>query len=107
MSLLADYYTGGEVSFAAAAEGEQNNVAHDDDLGELAQRVKPRKNLPPLLCKLDERPAECLHWLGTSYVCCCGGGAPCAPQPLTGSPTHPRAALASPPICTDSGAASQ
>jgi N-acetyltransferase 10 len=29
--------------------------------------LKPRQGLPPLLARLSERPAERLHWLGTSY----------------------------------------
>jgi len=29
--------------------------------------VRPRKNLPPLLSKLSERPPERLHYLGVSY----------------------------------------
>ena len=29
--------------------------------------IAPRKHLPPLLLKLSERPAECLHYLGASY----------------------------------------
>ena len=33
----------------------------------LEEVVSPRKNLPPLLLKLSERPAERLDYLGVSY----------------------------------------
>eukprot|EP00163_Fabomonas_tropica_P026614 TRINITY_DN4953_c0_g1_i1.p1 TRINITY_DN4953_c0_g1~~TRINITY_DN4953_c0_g1_i1.p1 ORF type:complete len:1080 (+),score=290.07 TRINITY_DN4953_c0_g1_i1:115-3354(+) len=39
----------------------------DLDLPLAQQQLKPRQNLPPLLCKLSERKAESLQWLGTSF----------------------------------------
>ena len=33
----------------------------------LEETIKPRKNLPPLLLKLNERRAEKLDYLGVSY----------------------------------------
>lgn len=44
------------------------NVA-DEDNGEesLEEVLEPRKNLPPLLSKLNERTAERLHYLGVSF----------------------------------------
>lgn len=38
------------------------------DSGDLLEEtIKPRKNLPPLLLKLNERRAEKLDYLGVSY----------------------------------------
>ncbi len=33
----------------------------------MSEEIKPRKNLPPLLQKLEECKPERLHWLGVSY----------------------------------------
>jgi len=33
----------------------------------MEETIKPRKNLPPLLLKLNERKAEKLDYLGVSY----------------------------------------
>lgn len=35
--------------------------------GLLKEKLKPRSGLPPLLVRLEERPAELLHYLGVSY----------------------------------------
>lgn len=37
------------------------------DVDLLAERIKPRKNLPPLLLKLSERKPEKLDYLGVSF----------------------------------------
>ena len=41
----------------------------DEDIEEnlLEESIKPRKNLPPLLLKLNERKAEKLDYIGVSY----------------------------------------
>ncbi|PSN31816.1 RNA cytidine acetyltransferase [Blattella germanica] len=39
----------------------------DEKVGLLEERIEPRKSLPPLLLKLNERPPEHLHYLGVSY----------------------------------------
>lgn len=35
--------------------------------GLLTEQLVPRSGLPPLLVSLPDRPAERLHYLGTSY----------------------------------------
>ncbi len=37
------------------------------NVGLLEERVAPRRKLPPLLSKLQERPPETLHYLGVSF----------------------------------------
>ena len=37
------------------------------EVGLLEEVISPRSNLPPLLLKLSERPAEQLDYLGVSY----------------------------------------
>ena len=37
------------------------------EVGLLEEVISPRSNLPPLLLKLSERPAEKLDYLGVSY----------------------------------------
>lgn len=51
--------------FVTEAEEMAEAVSEDGNL--LTEEIKPRKNLPPLLKKLDECKPERLHWLGTSY----------------------------------------
>ena len=46
---------------------ETIDQVQDEELGLLQETLAPRKNLPPLLQKLSERPPELLHYLGTSY----------------------------------------
>lgn len=36
-------------------------------IGLLEEQIQPRKNLPPLLLKLNERKAERLSYIGVSY----------------------------------------
>lgn len=33
----------------------------------MKEQIRPRANLPPLLLKLNERPAEQLDYLGVAY----------------------------------------
>ncbi|KAF0694993.1 Aste57867_14162 [Aphanomyces stellatus] len=39
----------------------------DDENQLLSEKIKPKKKLPPLLLPLTDRPAERLHWFGTSF----------------------------------------
>ncbi|KAH0822700.1 hypothetical protein GEV33_000091 [Tenebrio molitor] len=45
---------------------EISNVA-DEEVGLLEETIEPRKSLPPLLVKLNERPPEALNYLGVSF----------------------------------------
>ncbi|OQV16441.1 RNA cytidine acetyltransferase [Hypsibius exemplaris] len=68
---LIEAYYGGLIPVTDETAGDEpatgfHNVA-DDELGLLEEKVKPRKNLPPLLYKLSERRAERIEWLGTSF----------------------------------------
>ncbi|OQR83518.1 N-acetyltransferase 10 [Achlya hypogyna] len=73
VELLTKYYQGelanGDVdSDADDAEKAAEKDADSDDEGNLLkEKVKPRKALPPLLVPLTDRPAERLHWFGTSF----------------------------------------
>ncbi|RHY02998.1 hypothetical protein DYB36_007080 [Aphanomyces astaci] len=79
ISLLTKYYQGDMATDAAATNEDEEEVeksktiGDDDDLSEdettqlRREKVKPRKKLPPLLLPLTDRPAERLHWFGTSF----------------------------------------
>ncbi|XP_075234624.1 RNA cytidine acetyltransferase l(1)G0020 [Lycorma delicatula] len=68
LSLLKDYY---EHRIANLDENvvpvETIDSIQDDEIGLLQERIEPRKKLPPLLLKLNERPAEYLDYIGVSY----------------------------------------
>lgn len=73
MKLLKDYYEGkmlnlneneDQVSEKAKTEIEPTE---DDNLGLLEEQIEPKKSLPPLLLKLNERRAERLSYLGVSF----------------------------------------
>lgn len=75
---LMEYYSGNIVSLNEDEDDSHNNVNNgdssttkitDEDIdGDLLEEtIKPRKNLPPLLLKLNERRAEKLDYLGVSY----------------------------------------
>ncbi|KAH9192789.1 hypothetical protein AeNC1_005236 [Aphanomyces euteiches] len=74
IELLTKYYQG-EMAGAAddneSADGEKEPAKDDEDDDDesqlLSEKVKPRKKLPPLLLPLTDRPAERLHWFGTSF----------------------------------------
>ena len=70
MSLLQKYYEGKIQSLSehlpGGVAGEAESVM-DDDVGLLEERLAARKNLPPLLMKLNERKAEHMDYLGVSY----------------------------------------
>jgi N-acetyltransferase 10 len=79
--LLYRFYNGEMVSLANEAEGddegseeEAEDESEDDEMegetrgeGILGERVKPRKQLPPLLLPLTEVAAPKLDWIGTSF----------------------------------------
>lgn len=64
LTLLEHYYMGHMVDDEEIREYEQSfgNVNHDTN-----EELEPRKNLPPLLCKLSERRPETLQWIGVSF----------------------------------------
>lgn len=70
MELLQKYY---EMKMVDVDEGSGKTVSEeidpteDSDLSIVEERVAPRKNLPPLLLKLTERPPEGIHYIGVSY----------------------------------------
>ncbi|MBN3307810.1 NAT10 acetyltransferase, partial [Amia calva] len=69
VKLLQLYYEG---QFPCLEEGGQNTASEitpvsSEAVSLLEEVVSPRKNLPPLLLKLSERPAEKLDYLGVSY----------------------------------------
>ncbi|XP_063910172.1 RNA cytidine acetyltransferase isoform X2 [Zophobas morio] len=68
LSILKQYY---EFKIPSTDESEDtveeiSNVA-EDEVGLLEETIEPRKNLPPLLLKLSDRPPEKLDYLGVSY----------------------------------------
>ncbi|MFT7814465.1 RNA cytidine acetyltransferase [Arapaima gigas] len=69
MQLLQMYYEG---QFPVLDEVVQQvsseiTTVNSEAVSLLEEVVKPRKDLPPLLLKLNERPAERLDYLGVSY----------------------------------------
>ncbi len=69
IDLLIQYFQGAfsdEVSEGElGADSKEELVEGSGDL--LQEDVKPRDTLPPLLISLKERPAERLHWIGSSF----------------------------------------
>ena len=74
IELLGKYYQGDIVSINEndSSEKKKNkeekskkNKSNSSSLTE--EKIKPRKNMPPLLTPLDQRPPERLHYLGVSY----------------------------------------
>lgn len=69
LQLLQMYYEG---QFPALEENVNDNPQEITAIGSeavslLEESVVPRKNLPPILLRLSERPAEKLDYLGVSY----------------------------------------
>ncbi|KAK2187051.1 hypothetical protein NP493_180g07027 [Ridgeia piscesae] len=69
MEMLQQYYEGkipnlSETESQAAQEAPSVNT---ECVSLLEERITPRKNLPPLLLKLSERPPEKLDYLGVSF----------------------------------------
>ncbi|XP_072172418.1 RNA cytidine acetyltransferase-like [Diadema setosum] len=67
LNLLQKYYRGEFPSMAETAETKTISTVEKEAVGLLEEVISPRKNLPPLLAKLSERPAESLDYLGVSY----------------------------------------
>ncbi|OQS05481.1 N-acetyltransferase 10 [Thraustotheca clavata] len=70
VELLTKYYQGELASGEFEEESEPAKPTEedsDDESNLLKEKVKPRKTLPPLLLPLTDRPAERLHWFGTSF----------------------------------------
>merc|ERR1719367_514389 len=65
--LLQEYYEGKIICVREDVEEESIDQVQDEELGLLEETLAPRKNLPPLLLELSERPPEPLHYIGTSY----------------------------------------
>jgi N-acetyltransferase 10 len=79
LKLLVDYYRG-DVGVGmrapdgddAAGDGEGGGEDVDEgrtagDVGLLQETIAPRRRIPPLLRRLDERAADALDYLGVSY----------------------------------------
>ncbi|WAR02866.1 NAT10-like protein [Mya arenaria] len=68
MGLLEQYYEGGiqDLGEGPGVEDMSSPTVGEDDVGLLEERLTPKKHLPPLLMKLNERRAEKLHYLGTT-----------------------------------------
>merc|ERR1719430_2882936 len=68
IDLLQQYYQGSIVGVKEASdEPETIDKVEDEELGLLEESLSPRRNLPPLLLELGERPPEALDYLGVSY----------------------------------------
>lgn len=69
MNLLIQYYEGKIPSLAEEGKEEKQiaTLTGDEEVGLLEEVISPKSNLPPLLLKLSERPAEQLDYLGVSY----------------------------------------
>ena len=67
LQLLQEYYEGKIVCVREDMEEETIDQVEEEELGLLQESLAPRKNLPPLLLELSERPPEKLQYLGTSY----------------------------------------
>eukprot|EP00455_Lapot_gusevi_P052205 TRINITY_DN7925_c0_g3_i3.p1 TRINITY_DN7925_c0_g3~~TRINITY_DN7925_c0_g3_i3.p1 ORF type:complete len:1056 (+),score=346.16 TRINITY_DN7925_c0_g3_i3:76-3243(+) len=75
LSILSAYYEGqitnlsevdAETKDSEEEEEEVKQPAHSGG-SLLTEKLKPRKNLKPLLENLSDRKPESLHWIGTSY----------------------------------------
>lgn len=72
LKLLLDYYAGNHFSLGEEVERQKAEVDDnvDDVKGEnnlLNEIIGPRKNIPPLLLRLNERKAEKLDYVGVSF----------------------------------------
>ena len=69
LHLLETYYKGlipALDEFPTESSGTIDTVS-EDEINLLEEKIKPRKDLPPLLLKLSERRAEKMDWMGTSF----------------------------------------
>ncbi|OWF43305.1 N-acetyltransferase 10 [Mizuhopecten yessoensis] len=69
MTLLEKYYEGNIPNLLETVEETETEISTvgDEDVNLLEERIKPKKNLPPLLLKLSERKPEKLDYLGVSF----------------------------------------
>eukprot|EP00475_Leptophrys_vorax_P004586 TRINITY_DN12740_c0_g2_i1.p1 TRINITY_DN12740_c0_g2~~TRINITY_DN12740_c0_g2_i1.p1 ORF type:complete len:761 (-),score=225.24 TRINITY_DN12740_c0_g2_i1:25-2214(-) len=72
LELLKLYFEGHFMNMGSGSneEKKQDNSSTKNGKGSdglLDEVLEPRKNLPPLLESLSDRPPEPIHWLGTSY----------------------------------------
>merc|ERR1719412_3394859 len=67
LHLLQEYYEGRIVGVREDVDEEPIDEVPEEELGLLQETLAPKKNLPPLLLELSERPPEPLNYLGTSY----------------------------------------
>ncbi|XP_062513855.1 RNA cytidine acetyltransferase-like [Corticium candelabrum] len=71
LELLKQYYKGEVPSLSEVSSGASTELlsssAHIDSGSLIKEQLKPRTNLPPLLLKLSERPAERLDYVGVAY----------------------------------------
>ena len=70
MELLQQYYQGEMVGLAEEGVGEteeEDMKVAEEEVGLLEEAIQPRKNLPPLMMELGERPPEQLRYLGVSF----------------------------------------
>ncbi|XP_070553910.1 RNA cytidine acetyltransferase-like [Ptychodera flava] len=68
LALLQHYYEGKIPSLSDTSVSHQDiHTVDTEDVSLIEEVVSPKKNLPPLLSKLSERPAERLDYLGVSY----------------------------------------
>jgi len=68
IDLLQRYYQGNIVGVNDdIEEPETIDTVEEEELGLLEESVAPRRNLPPLLLELGERPPEQLQYLGVSF----------------------------------------
>merc|ERR1712013_367182 len=68
IDLLQRYYQGNIVGVNDdIEEPETIDTVEEEELGLLEESIAPRRNLPPLLLELGERPPEQLQYLGVSF----------------------------------------
>lgn len=67
VDLLQQYYQGSMVGVREVQEEETIDKVEEEELGLLEESLAPRRNLPPLLLELGERPPEQLDYLGVSF----------------------------------------
>ena len=75
LKLLQEYYEGKIIDINEKSldisgleeKGDNLNEISDENVDLLTETIEPKKNLPPLLLKLNERRAERLDYLGVSF----------------------------------------
>ncbi|XP_054728093.1 RNA cytidine acetyltransferase [Anastrepha obliqua] len=71
IKLLRDYYQGKFTDISENPQGGENangiEEVDEDQLGILKEQIRPRRSIPTLLKRLNERVPEHIDYLGTSY----------------------------------------